>query len=201
VTDAATTIQEHPFGFTWVLDEPMARASHALADEGRVWLVDAVDAPGMVERAQELGEVVAVVQLLDRHNRDCETIAARLGVPHLKVPDALPGTPFEVIPVVSWKRWAENALWWPARRTLVVAEAVGTSPWFTVGSDAVGVHAFLRPLPPRVLGRFAPEHLLVGHGTGVDGDAARNGLRRALDGARRDVPRWLLGLPKLLRRS
>ena len=87
MTDAPPTIQELPFGFTWVQDEPMARASHALVADGRVWIVDPVDSPGVVQRAQGLGEVVAVVQLLDRHNRDCEAIASRLGVPHLKVPD------------------------------------------------------------------------------------------------------------------
>jgi hypothetical protein len=199
VTDSPPTVLELPFGFTWVQDEPMARASHALVDEGRVWLVDPVDSPGVVERAQALGEIAGVIQLLDRHNRDCAAMAARLGVPHLRLPDELPGTPFEVVGVVSWRKWVEKALWWPARRTLVVSEAVGTTPWFTVGSDPVGVHAMLRPVPPKALRGFAPEHLLVGHGRGVEGDAASDGLRRALEGARRDTPKWLLGLPKLLR--
>ena len=179
----------------------MARTSHALVEEGRVWLVDPIEAPGVIERAQALGEVAGVVQLLDRHNRDCEPLAARLGVPHLRLPEELPGTPFEVLDVVSWKRWDEHALWWPARRTLVVAEALGTTPWFTVGSDPVGVHLMLRPFPPRVLRNVAPDHLLVGHGPPVDGDAARTGVRRALEGARRDLPKVLLGLPKLLRSS
>ena len=199
MTDRPPTVQDLPFGFTWVQVEPMARASHALADAGRVWLVDPLDAPGIVERAQGLGEMAAVVQLLDRHERDCAAIARRVGVPHLRLPEELGGSPFEVVPVVGAKRWTEKALWWPAQRTLVVAEAVGTTPWFTVGSDPVGVHVLLRPFPPKVLRGFAPERLLVGHGRGVEGDAARNGLRRALKAARRDVPRWLAGLPKLLR--
>jgi hypothetical protein len=200
VTDAPAHVQDLPFGFTWTQDEPMARASHVLADDGRVWIVDPVDSPGVVERAQALGEVVAVVQLLDRHNRDCAVIAARLGVAHLKVPSEVPDSPFEVVRVVHWPKWAENALWWPAQRALVVAEAVGTAPLFTLGTGPVGVHAMLRPVPPRkALGGFAPDHLLVGHGPAVDGDDARDGLRRALDGARRDLPRLFVQLPKLLR--
>jgi hypothetical protein len=200
VTDAPAHVQDLPFGFTWTQDEPMARASHVLAEDGRVWIVDPVDSPGVVERAQALGEVVAVVQLLDRHNRDCAVIAARLGVAHLKVPSEVRDSPFEVVRVVHWPKWAENALWWPAQRALVVAEAVGTAPLFTLGTGPVGVHAMLRPVPPRkALGGFAPDHLLVGHGPAVDGDDARDGLRRALDGARRDLPRLFVQLPKLLR--
>jgi hypothetical protein len=201
VSDEPPTLAELPFGFSWVQDEPMARASHAIADGGRVWLVDPVDSPGMVERAQALGELAGVIQLLDRHNRDAEAICARVGVPHLRLPDELPATPFEVVPVVAWRRWTEKALWWPANRTLVVAEAVGTTPWYTVGTQPIGVHALLRPFPPRSLKAFAPDRVLVGHGTNVEGDAARKGLRRALESARRDVPRWLLELPKLLRSS
>ena len=148
-----------------------------------------------------LGEIVAVVQLLDRHERDAPAIAARLGVPHLRLPGDMPGSPFEVVRVLDWPKWVERALWWPAQRTLVVAEAIGTTPWFTVGDDPLGVHAFLRPWPPKALRGFAPDHLLVGHGESVHGEAARHGLRRALERARRDTPRWLVGLPKVLRRS
>jgi hypothetical protein len=194
-----TTYTELPTGLTWIQDEAMARASHALVDDGRVWLVDPVDSPGAVERAQGLGEVAAVVQLLDRHERDGAAIASRLGVPHLRMPDELPGTPFEPVLVVDWPKWVERALWWPARRTLVVAEAVGTTAWYTAGDDPLGVHLFMRPLPPRRLAAFAPDHLLVGHGAPVSGEAARDGLRRALMSARRDLPRVLLGLPRLLR--
>jgi hypothetical protein len=197
----AATFHELPFGVSWVQDELMARASHALSDAGRVWLVDPVDSPGAVERAQALGAVAGVVQLVDRHNRDGAAIAARLGVPHMRLPDELPGSPFEVVRVLQWPMWVERALWWPAQRTLVVGEAVGTTPWFTVRDEPLGVHVFLRPLPPKALRGFAPEHLLVCHGANVHGDDARTGLRRALDRARRDLPRWLAELPKVLRES
>ena len=84
-------------GFSWIVDEPATRTSHALADEGRIWLVDPVRHDEALERASALGRPAAVVQLLDRHNRDCVTVAAELGIPHLVVPDASPESPFETI--------------------------------------------------------------------------------------------------------
>ena len=113
-----------------------------------------------------------MVQLLDRHNRDSAPISERLAVPHLEVPASLPGTPFEVIEIKRAKRWQEVALWWPEPRTLVVAEALATNPFFPIGDDRVGIHPFMRLAPPRTLRSFEPEHLLVGHGEGVHGPQA-----------------------------
>jgi len=152
-----------PAGFSWLVEEPMTRTSHALAAGGRVWLVDPVDWPPAIERALGLGEPTGVIQLLDRHNRDCADLADELGVPHLRVPSALPDSPFAVLPVVSKPRWSEVALWWEEERTLVVAEALGSNPFFTVDGDRLGVHGLLKPFPPRR--RFAgltPAHVLVG---------------------------------------
>jgi hypothetical protein len=188
---------ELPFGFSWLVDEPMTRTSHALADEGRAWLVDPVDWPPALERAETLGAPAAVLQLLDRHRRDCAAVAARLGVPHLVVPASLPQTPFEAVEIRQTKRWNEVALWWPATETLVVAEAVGTNPFFRGGKDLVGVHLLLRLRPPRQLARFEPEHLLVGHGEGVHGAAATTSLHHALDNSRRTLPRLVLKAPAL----
>jgi hypothetical protein len=185
-------------GFSWTVAEPMTRTSHALVDDGRVWLVDPVDWPEALTRASGLGEPQAVVQLLDRHGRDCATIAARLGVPHLVVPASLPETPFEVVPVVRRRTWQEVALWWPATRTLVVAEAIGTNAFFTAGRPGAGVHLLLRLAPPRrQLGSFDPEHLLVGHGVGIHGPEAATGLAEALAGARTGLPRVLAKVPSL----
>lgn len=186
-------------GFSWVVDEPATRTSHALADAGQVWLVDPVDWPDALDRVAALGTPAAVLQLLDRHNRDCAAVAGRLGVPHLVAPAAVPGSPFEVIEVRRSRRWQEVALWWPEPRTLVVAEAVGTNAFYTGGRAAVGVHLLLRPSPPREqLGDLEPEHLLVGHGEGVAGTEAAEALRQALASSRRDLPRLLLGVPALL---
>jgi hypothetical protein len=188
-------------GFSWIAEERMTRTSHALADGDRVWFVDPVDWPEALERAKELGEPAGVLQLLDRHNRDAAAIAARLGVPHLVVPDALPGTPFEVIQVKRSRRWQERALWWPERRTLVVAEALGTNAFFPIGDDRVGVHGLLKPVPPRVLAGYEPEHLLVGHGEGVHGPEAAEALRQALSHSRLSFLTWGLTLPSRTRKQ
>jgi hypothetical protein len=195
------TFQELPFALTWVEDAAMGRSAHALVDDGRVWLVDPFDAPGAVDRAQALGTPVAVIQLLDRHNRDGAAIAERLGVPLLVLPDAVADSPFQVLKVLDVPGWHEKALWWPARRTLVVAEAVGTGAFFTGGLSPVAVHPMLRVLSPRALRDLAPEHLLVGHGPHVGGEDARKGLPDALARSRKDLPRWLLKLPGLIRSS
>jgi hypothetical protein len=184
-------------GFSWTVDEPATRTSHALAEAGRVWLVDPVRYEPALSRARALGEPAAVLQLLDRHNRDCAAVAADLGVPHLVVPDTVPKSPFETIPVRHTKRWNETALWWASERTLVVAEAIGTNPFFA-GGDPAGVHLLLRLRPPRVaLGDFEPEHLLVGHGTGLHGSTATRGLQDALAHARTGLPRLALRAPAL----
>ena len=177
-------------GFGWELEERYRRTSHALAAAGRVWLVDPVDVPGLDSRVRALGEPAGVVQLLDRHRRDCAAIAARLGVPHHALPEELPETPFEVVPILRWRRWRECALWWPEPRILVTADAVGTNR-FMAGRERVGVHPLLRLKPPRALARYEPEHLLVGHGEGVHGSAASTELRRALATARTGIPRWI----------
>ena len=184
-------------GFSWVVDEPMTRTSHALAADGRVWLVDPVDWPEAVDRATELGRPAAVLQLLDRHGRDCASLATRLDVPHVVVPVTLPDTPFEVVRVVRRRWWREVALWWAAERTLVVSEAIGSNPFFTEGRDAVGVHGLLKPFPPRrSLGGFRPEHLLLGHGQGLHGPDATDALRTALARSRLRFVTWGLTLPR-----
>jgi hypothetical protein len=192
-------IHEHKAGITWVIDESMTRSSHALVDAGRVWLVDPVDVPEAIHRASSLGDVAGVIQLLDRHERDCTELADRFGVPHLRLPDEIPGAPFELHPVIDVPKWREVALWWSEPRVLVVAEAVGTNPFFAVGSGPLGVHPMLRLLPPTKLKRFEPELLLVGHGPPVAGPEAAQALRDALGASRRDIPRLLAKLPRALR--
>jgi hypothetical protein len=194
----ARRFDEFGCGFTWVVDERARRTCHALADGGHVWLVDPVDVPEAIERAQSLGEPAGVIQLLDRHNRDCAALAGRLGVPHHRLPETVPDSPFALFRVVWRRGWREMGLWWPQTRTLVVTEAVGTLPLFAV-SGSVGVHPILRPFPPRGLRPYEPEHLLVGHGPGVHGPQAATALRDALDRSRADIPRLLAHLPSLIR--
>ena len=193
----SATIFRHDAGVSWVLDEPLERASHALADAGRVWFVDPVDDDPALEAAGALGEPAAVVQLLDRHGRDCRVIAERLGVPRLRVPREVPDSPFEVIPVLNVPRWHEVALWWPGRNALVVAEVVGTSKHATLGAAAAGIHPLLRLMPPGRLRTFVPEHLLTGHGPPLHGPEAGRALEDAYARSRRDIPRMALVLPRL----
>ena len=109
----------------------MQRASHALVDEGRVWLVDPVDVDELDERIRAVGEPVGVIQLLDRHGRDCAALAERYGIPLHRLPfSGVTGSPFDVRRSVDLPRWREAALWWPARRTLIVADALGTASYF-----------------------------------------------------------------------
>jgi hypothetical protein len=175
-------------GFGWILDERLGRASHALVVDGRTWLVDPVDVPGLEER---LGQPGGVIQLLDRHDRDCAALAGRLGVPHHEVPIGRLG-PFDLVPLVRLPFWRESALWWPDARVLVVADALGTVGYFRERREPIGVHPFLRPWPPKQLGRFEPLHLLCGHGEGLHGERAAEELRRALARSCRGLPGALL---------
>jgi len=186
-----------PYGFGWIAEEPrlLQRASHALVSDGQVWLVDPVQVEGLEERVRAAGRVVGVLQLLDRHGRDCAALARAHGVPLRFVPRAgTPGPPFELLGAVRIPLWREAALWWPERRTLVVADALGTAPYFVAPGERLAVHPVLRVFPPRALDRLEPEHVLCGHGDGVHGPEAAETLHEALRTARRRTPAWLGGL-------
>lgn len=184
---------ELEFGFGWSDEERIERTSHALAADGDVWLFDPVDLPGLDERLRALGRPRGVVQLLDRHARDCGPIARRLGVPLHEVPfGGVPGSPFDVVRLVRLPGWREIAVWWPERRVLVAADALGTLAYFREPGEELGVHPGLRLLPPRRLYAYEPLHVLVGHGAGVHGEGAAACLRRALARSRRGLPAALL---------
>ena len=200
----ARVVDEQPFGFGWIApDRPKLRiTSHALAADGRVWIVDPTDEPSLDERLRGLGEPAGVIQLLDRHDRACAAVAARFGVPHHRVPfGGVPESPFELVPVMKRRWWREVALWWPGRRVLVTADALGTVPhYFALGGEAVGVHPLLRPRPPHALARYDPEHVLVGHGEGVH-ERAAEAVRDAIAHARRRLLRLPFELALTLRRA
>lgn len=196
-------------GVGWIAhpEETMRRASHALAVDDEVWVLDPVDGDGVDELLAEYGEVGGVVVAFDRHVRDAATVADRHDVP-VYLPDWFDGvaakldadtpivrfgaeladTGVEAHVVRNGRFWKEVALYDPSNGTLVVSEAVGTAPYFLAGDERLGVHPMLRPIPPRDrLGRFEPERVLVGHGEGVTADAAA-ALADALDGSRRRIP-------------
>jgi hypothetical protein len=192
---------EGSLGWTPAAAELRQRTSHAVSSGGRVWIVDPVDGVGIDERLRGLGEPSAVVQLLDRHNRDCRRVAERLGVPLHVTPFAgVEGAPFSVVRVLDVPGWHEAALWFPAERILVCADAVGSAPYFRARPERIGVHPLLRLWPPKALAGFEPRQLLLGHGEGLAGEEAAEALHAALRTARRRIPSWLRGLPQSRRR-
>ena len=183
-------VDEFDGGFGWIMrDEFMQRCSHALVLREQVWLIDPVDADEVEERVRAAGEPAGVLQLLDRHNRDCAELARRLDVPHLVVPQESIGK-FEFLPIRSSRRWREVALWWQERRVLVCADALGTADYYRAAGERLAVHPLLRLRPPRL--DVQPETILCGHGPGVfaGADAA---LREALSTSRRRIPKQIAG--------
>ena len=201
-------------GISWTLEEElggMHRTSHAIQTEEGVWLVDPVDAPGLDDELESLGEVAGVTLLLDRHKRDADAIAARhdvriaLPTKLASVADALESpvetyseslseTGLRTVAVVNNQLWHEVALRHPGTGTLIVPEAVGTAEFFTTDDERLGVHPALRLFPPRKsLGSLSPDRILVGHGPGVFDDAT-SALRTALANSRRSAPKYYAGL-------
>ena len=185
-------------GFGWIEDARLHRTGHALAIDGRVWLIDPLAADGIEERIRALGAPAGVIQLLDRHGRDAAAFARRLGVPLHVVPRAIAGSPFGFLPVASSRIWREVALWWPEQRLLACGDALGTLPFFRAGSEPIGVHPFLRLFPPRGLHGLAPLHVLVGHGPGRHGAGTALEVDDAIENARRRIPRWLAEIRQAL---
>ena len=192
-------VDESDAGFGWIESAKLQRTSHALVAGGQVWILDPIEAPGVDDRVRALGEPAGVIQLLDRHGRDSAAFAARFGVPLHVAPAALPGLPFELLPVVRSRWWREVALWWPERRVLACADVLGTIPFFRAGDEPVGVHPFLRLRPPRSLRGLGVEQLLVGHGEGLNGAGTAVVIEDVLRSARRRIPRWLVGIPRIVR--
>jgi hypothetical protein len=181
-------------GFGWQVDERMERTSHAIANDWRVWIFDPVAWEPALERISELGTPAGVVQLLDRHGRDCAEVAARFAIPHFVVPvDGIPASDLEITAVVNMRFWREIAVWLPAQRMLVCGDALGTARYFRAGDEPLAVHPLLRLRPPRALGRYEPEHVVCGHGAGVHGPDTPKALREALATARRRLPRAWVG--------
>ena len=199
-------------GLSWMAhpEELMQRTSHALLEDGEVWLVDPVDAAGLDDRLAELGPVAGVVVLFNWHARDAGAVAARHGVsvhvpawvtgvtrrlepPVERFADAVPGTSLVVRRIAPHPLWREAALVREPDGTLVVPDSLGTAPYFLAPGERLGVSPFQRLWPPRgVLGGLAPERVLVGHGPPVLDDAAA-ALEAALEGARRGAPAVLVG--------
>ena len=178
--------------FSWIADpgERIARASTAIALQDGWLLVDPVEAPGLDVALAER-PVRGIVLLMARHRRDSEAVAARHGVAGQLVDDGAP-LPFAGVQVRRTLRrpgWREALLWLDDRGLLVVGDLYGTLPYFLTGSDVLGMHPALRPLPPRLgLAELRPRAIAVGHGRPVTSGAAE-----ALELAERTAIR---GLPR-----
>ena len=193
---------EHAFGWT-IEGDRMGRTSHAILSGDRVWLIDVLDGDGLDERIAALGQPAAVLQLLDRHNRDCAAVAERLGVPlHVTPFDPVEGAPFVAFPILRRRFWREVALWFADGRILVFADALGSLDYFRAPGEPIGVNPALRLFPPRrSLAGLDPEHILFGHGEGFHGPEAAGALRTALATARKRLPRaWLATARSVVRR-
>ncbi|MFC7135231.1 MULTISPECIES: hypothetical protein [Salinibaculum] len=197
---------EDTAGVGWIAfpEEGMQRASHALAVDGEVWLVDPVDAEGLDDLVAEFGDVAGVVVLLDRHKRDAAAIANRHDVA-VHLPEFMSGiadefdapvelfgreladTGFTAYEVVDNFAWKEAALFHEGDGVLLVPEAVGTTDLFCTSSERLGVHPGLRLMPPKKLARLNPERILVGHGEGIHDDAA-GALQEAVSRSRGRAP-------------
>jgi len=186
------TFDEHVLGLSWVAEDYLSRAAHALLIDGKVWFVDPFDEDDAVERGAALGEPAGVLQLYFDHDRASKSVAERFGVPHYKLVDMVPGAPFSLIPLSFGPIWKEYALWEPETRGLVVMESIGTGHLYRLGDGPAGVHALRRLFPPNALRTYRPEHLLVGHGAPLHGSDATAGLINALERSRRDLPRMAL---------
>jgi hypothetical protein len=178
-------VDEFELGFGWIAPEPkfMQRCSHALAVDGRVWLIDPVLDDEALDRAASLGEPAGVLVLFERHERDASAVARRLGV-QVEQPVA---APFDAVPLGP----KEVALWHEGTRTLLVPEALGSVQLMRAPGERIGVHPSRRLRPPRELARFSPEHVLFGHGEGVHGPEAAPLLHDTLRRARRRAAAWV----------
>jgi hypothetical protein len=195
------SVDEFKGGFGWIEPGFLERASHVLVVDGAAWLVDPLAAEGLEERIRHAGRPAGVIQLLDRHQRDGAELAERLRVPLHVVPFAgIPGAPFSFRRVVRFPGWREVTLWWEDERVLVCGDALGTASYFRAAGEALGVHPFLRLLPPRAMARgLTPRHVLCGHGEGIHGEEAAFHLKEALTTSRRRIPRWFVTQIKVKR--
>ena len=211
-------VDEFDGGVGWIAhpEETMQRTSHALVEDGEVWLVDPVDTADLDDELAELGTVVGVAVLFNYHRRDAAAIARRHDVP-VSLPDGMTAlededvdaaverieerlgeTGYYLREVVGTRLWQEWALF--DGETLVVPESIGAADYFLAPGERVGVAPLRRLRPPRsTLGGLAPERLRCGHGAGIAAGVEAE-LQRALREARRTAPRlYLRHAPTLVR--
>lgn len=198
-------------GFGWLAhpEEEGRRASHAISGEDGVWVVDPVDAPGLDELLEELGEVTGVIVLCSYHTREADILADRHDVPvHIprwmdrvanrvdapieQCETTFGDSGFEIYRFEPLSLWQEAVAYREADGTLVVPDLMGSGPGYTVGRERVGLVLSHRLFPPKDrLGGLDPERILFGHGEGIFENAG-TALDTALSDARKRFPRALV---------
>ncbi|SDY18241.1 hypothetical protein [Halopenitus persicus] len=187
-------------------NETGRRTSHAVVgNDGGVWLIDPIDAPGIDQELATLGDVCGVIVCSNYHVRDANGFAARHQVPvycpswlsraasTLDSPvepgtDTIGSSGFALRRCRPFPGWSEAIAYRTADHTLYIPDILGTAPLYTVAEERLGMYLLCRFAPPRaVFEGLSPQRVLVGHGTGIFEDAS-TALRTALDGARRRLP-------------
>lgn len=196
-------------GVGWIAHpgEGGRRTSHAIRGDEGVWLFDPLDAPGVDDLLADLGEVVGVAVLSNWHTRDAGVFADRYDVPvHLpkwmdRVSDRIDApieryerrlgeSGFVVERVDPLPGWREGVTYRESDGTLYTPDLLSTR--WTVASERVTLTLPCRLSPPReLLGGLESDRILVGHGEGVQENAAM-ALRDTLEGARQRLPRAIV---------
>lgn len=191
-------VQQWSGGISWIADpeEDAKRASHALATDAGVWIVDPVDAADLDDHLADLGDVAGVAVLHDRHTRDATDVAQRHDVP-VSVPEwmdltrekltgsvsaiggSLPGSDYQIHALIDTDEWEEALLVDADGETVLIPEAFGTVDSFGEADTALGLHPALDD-PPGDLDTWSPERILVGHGESILEDGAAK-LSAAID--------------------
>lgn len=206
-SEAYLEIDRWERGVGWIAhpEEGGLRTSHAMVGEdGGVWVIDPLDAPGVDELLADLGEVTGVVVLSNYHARDggviadrhdvpvylpqwLDRVAERVDAPIERYAQTLGSSGFVVHRCTPLPGWQEGIAYRQSDGTLYTPDVLGTGSDWTVGEERMALFVLARLFPPAVLEQFAPERVLVGHGEGVFEDAAV-ALDTALTGARRRFP-------------
>ncbi len=198
-------------GVGWLAhpQEAGERASHAVATDDGLWVIDPVDAEGLDDLLAEYGDVAGVAVLSNYHARDADAVANRHGVPvHVprwmdRVADRLAAdvertdpvlgaADFETVRVEPLSLYRAVLAYRPDDGTLIVPDLLSSGSGYPTGDERVGMMLGSRLFPPREpFEGMEPERILFGHGRGVFDDAA-GALDDALAGARRRLPRALV---------
>jgi len=194
-------------GVGWIAhpDETGKRASYLIAGSDGVWLFDPLDIPSLDELVADYGELAGVAICSNYHARDADAIARRHDVP-IYVPRWLRRLEGRFSSTVEWcsstfgssgfelfrysplPGYDEAIAYRKCNGTLYVPDALGTAPFYTVGSERLACYGVIRLVPPRsFFEQFDPDRVLVGHGEGAFTDVGA-ALEDALAGARRRLP-------------